>query len=218
MQGIIITRGDNVYSYTKKGNKKARQYVLLGFSAVLVLSVGILSYSYMQNQNKPADQSVFAEAKIPVITLPPTSEKAIRPYNGEGKIVLDYYDGKTGDVESISEFEGVYRANQGIDYAMDNQNFDVVAIYGGSVSDVRDDALFGKTVVIKTGDVTITYQSLADTKLKKGDAVKQGDVISQASTNIYNKDLGNHVHIAVVKNGKIIDPESIYNQKASEIK
>ena len=112
----------------------------------------------------------------------------------------------------------MYRANQGIDYAMDNQSFDVVAIYGGSVSDVRDDALFCKTVVIKTGDVTITYQSLADTKLKKGDAVKQGDVISQASTNIYNKDLGNHVHIAVVKNGKIIDPESIYNQKASEIK
>ena len=207
-----------MYSYTNKGNRKIRRSVLLGFSAVLVLSVGFLTYSYLQEQNKPEDKSVFAQAQVPVITLPTTAEKALRPYQGNAKVVLDYYDGSQGEIESISEFEGVYRANQGIDYALENQNFDVLAVWSGEVSDVRDDALFGKTVVVKSGDMTITYQSLGETKLKKGDKVKQGEVISQAAANIYNKDLGNHVHVVVTKNGKLIDPESIYGLKASEIK
>lgn len=208
-----------MYMYTKKKSPKLKKRILLGLSACLCLMVGVMSYSYMnRSQPKAKDTPVFAENEMPVIDLPAKAEKAIRPYTVEAKIVLDYFDGSAGDVESISEFEGTYRANQGCDYAFENQEFDVIAIYSGEVSDVKEDALFGHSVTIKTNDISITYQSLKDVTVKKGDKVSQGDIIGKASANIYNKDLQNHLHVVVEKNGTIMDPENIYGLKVSEIK
>ena len=54
--------------------------------------------------------------------------------------------------------------------------------------------------------------------VKKGDKVNQKDPIAKAGSNIYNKELGNHLHIVVEKNGKIIDPELMYGKSNAEIK
>ena len=130
---------------------------------------------------------------------------------------MDFYDGSESEVDSFSQFEGVYRMNQGIDYAYQNEAFDVLAIFSGSVEEVKEDAMFGHTVKVKSDDLTITYQSLSAPTLQEGDAIKQGDVIAQAGVNIYGKDLGNHVHIVVSKGDRLIDPESIYGLAVKDI-
>lgn len=217
IKGILTNRGDEMYSYTKK-KKFPRRKMIVGLSALLVVAVAFLSYEYTLNKEK--DTAVFQENDIPVLTLPAseTKEKGQKPFQVEAKVVLDYFDGKDSDVESITEFEGVFRGNQGMDYALDNQAFDVMACFSGKVSDVKDDSVFGKSVTISTDDLDITYQSLGETSLKKGDEVKQGAIIGKAGANIYNKDLGNHLHIVTTKTGTIIDPETIFDKTIEEIK
>ena len=52
---------------------------------------------------------------------------------------------------------------------MNDQVFEVQAVFSGEVSDVRNDELFGNTVVIQSGDLIITYQSLDAIQVKKGE-------------------------------------------------
>lgn len=205
-----------MYSY-KKEHKMNKRRLILALSCLLVIAVTFLSYEYALTRNEQ-DTAVFKEEAIPVLALPNTVQKGIHPYDVEANIILEYFDGKDGEIANMTKFEGVYRANQGIDYALDDQAFKILAIFSGNVSDVSEDPMFGKSVTITNGDLAITYQSLADIAIKQGDSVNQGDVIAKASTNIYNKDLGNHLHVVVEKNGVIIDPKSIYEKTLEEIK
>ena len=187
-------------------------------SCLLVVAVAFFSYEYTVKKDK--ETAVFKEESVPVLTLPvsDTKETGMKPFKGEAKLVLDYFDGKDSDVDSITEFEGIYRGNQGMDYAMDNAPFEVLACFSGKVSEVKDDSVFGKTVTITTQDLEITYQSLGEISVEKDAEVKQGDVIGKAGANIYNKELGNHLHIVTSKTGKIMDPELVFGKTVDEIK
>lgn len=204
-----------MYSYTNKTNhRKAR----LISSLALLLTLAAIGTSYYLSMGDKKDEAVSTkDVSVPVIALPSSEEKAIRPYKVEAAIVLDYYDGEETEAPSMTKFEGTYRANQGIDYAYQEEAFDVLAIFSGKVIDVKEDPLFGHSCTIQSDDVLITYQSLQDMKLSVGDEVKQGDVLSLASTNIYNKELGNHVHIVVEKNGERMNPEDLYDKKLNEL-
>lgn len=192
--------------------------MIFTLSAALVLMAGLMTWSFQNNLKE--ETPVFNETEVPVITLPDTQseETAKRPYSVEAQLVLKYFDENNEGSDDVTLFEGKYRPNEGCDYSFNDEAFDVLAVLSGEVTDVKEDPMFGNSVSIKSGDVTITYQSLKDLGLKKGDQVKQGDVISQAAANIYNKDLNNHVHIVVEKNGVTINPESIYDKALSEIK
>lgn len=185
--------------------------------ALLALSIATVSYLAQQKPNVEVPV-IKEEPTIPVISLPQGEEKAIRPYKVEAVVVLDYYDATTGEVANMTKFEGTYRANQGIDYAFDNQEFEVLSIFSGEVSEVTIDPLFGNSCTITSGDVSITYQSLKDMSKVVGDQVTQGEVLSLASTNIYNKELENHAHIVVEYKGERMDPEALYGFALSEIK
>lgn len=203
-----------MYTYTKKSNV-TKNLAIIGLLLALVLAM-LISYKLINPQKSAVP--VTKKEDLPVIKLEDTKQKAIRPYKVGAKIVLDYFDGNSSEIGNVTEFEGVYRANQGIDYALDNQEFDVVAILEGKVVDAYADSVFGNTLKIESENVIITYQSLKDLRYKKGDTIKQGDNISLASTNIYNAALKNHVHIVVTKDLKLVDPENIYGKTISEIK
>lgn len=205
-----------MYSYTKK-NKKVKR--MITGTLMVALLAAVAGISYMSLPSDEVDQPVSTtQVDVPVISLPKTEEKAIRPYKVDAVIALDYYDGSDSDVANMTKFEGTYRANQGIDYSYNDEAFDVLAIFSGEVSEVKEDPLFGYSVSIKSGDVLITYQSLQDMSHVVGDQIKQGDALSLAAANVYNKDLGNHVHIVVEKNGVRIDPETIYGLSLEELK
>ena len=120
------------------------------------------------------DTAVFKES-VPVLSLPDTTQKGIHPFNVEAKTVLEYFDGKDHEVDSMTKFEGVYRANQGIDYACNDEAFDVLAVFAGDVSKLkRRYAVWKESYHHQGKDLSITYQSLDDVALKQGDKVNQG--------------------------------------------
>lgn len=206
----------NMYTYTKKKNSTKKKMIFT-LSFVLLLGVGVLSYTFQQMEPKE-DTPVFNENPLPVIALPDSTEKGIRPYTVEAVIALNHYDPSNEEADDMTLFEGKYRGNEGIDYAFNDEAFDVVAIFSGTVSDIKEDPLFGHSITITSGDLVITYQSLSEITLTNGAEVKQGDVLGKASANVYNKDLNNHVHIVAKKGTTLLNPETLYDKTTSEIK
>lgn len=207
-----------MYSYKKK-KRFPKRSLMVFMSCLCMCAAAYLTYEYTV-QNEKAQTPVFNEDTSFVLKLPQsdTIEKGVLPFSAEAKVVLDYYDGSDTKVASLTKFEGVYRGNQGMDYAFNDEAFDVLASFSGEVTDVKDDNIFGKTVTVKSDELTITYQSLSEIAVKKGDKLKQKAIIGKAGTNIYNKDLGNHLHIVVEKNKVLIDPELIFNKALKDIK
>lgn len=204
-----------MYSY-RKDKKLNKRKVIVTMGCVLAIAVSFFSYEYAIMRNEQ-ETPVFKEEDVPVLALPDTTQKAIQPFDVSANVVLDYYDGNESQTVNMTKFEGVYRANQGIDYALDDQAFDVKSVFAGEVREVKDDAIFGKSITIASDDLSITYQSLGAIAVKQGDHVNQGDVLAQAGTNIYNKELGNHLHMVVEKNNVIINPKNIYGKTLEEI-
>lgn len=206
-----------MYSY-KKEKKFPKRKLIVSLLCLFAVSVSYLSYEYYE-QTKPKDTAVFNEETMPVLALPSSaSQTLVKPFLVDAQIAIDYFDGKESERETVNEFEGIYRGNQGIDYTFQEDAFEIIASMQGTIQHVVEDPIFGKSVTIVHEDISVTYQSLSEIAVKDGDVVQQNDVIGKAGKNIYNKELGNHVHVVVEKNGKIMDPKLVYNKAIDEIK
>lgn len=155
--------------------------------------------------------------------IPVISEKKvfIKPYTDENiQILQNYYDYKGNkDIQekSLILYENTYLQNSGVDYGNDNI-FDVVAIYDGTVLDVSNDDILGKIIEVQhTNNLIAYYECLGDTKVKKDDYISQGQIIATSGTCNISKNIGNHLHLEIANNGKIINPESIYEKTIEEI-
>lgn len=205
-------------SYEKKALKwKKRSIVIL--SLFLVAAVGTLTY-WMNQQNTDGSEPTVAQNESVPLKLPDTAKEETiqRPYGVEAKIAVDYFDGTDGEADAFTKFEDVYRSSQGIDYTFNKEAFAVKAMVSGTISDIREDELFGKTVELTCDDLVITMQSVSDVKVKKGDTVKQDDTLASAGTCVYSKDLGNHLHLVVEYDGQIVDPQNVFDKTVSELK
>ncbi len=101
-----------------------------------------------------------------------------------------------------------WRTHDGIDILAE-QGEVVRSAADGKVESITKDDLYGTTVVIDHGmGIKSTYSNLADTPtVKEGDSVKAGDVIgSVGSTAICEISQGSHIHVAMSKDGKSVNP------------
>lgn len=202
-----------MYAYKKKMKKKV---VLIGtLSMALVASVALVVLLNQPNDKKVA---IIKEEDEMVITLPENEQKIVSPFKVEATVVKAYFDGKDHEVDDFTNLEGVYRPNQGIDYAFNDTSFDVLCMVDGVVSEVKEDALFGNSITITSGNVKITYQSLDAINYQKEDVIKQNDVIGKASLNAYNPELKNHVHIVASVNEQLKNPASLVGKTVEELK
>ena len=246
-----------MYMYEKKSTKgKAAAVILMTMILILISGFFIANSTLFNNRPVlPVNQpDAVASLHIPVVL--PADETVAAPFAINAKEVLHFFEKtKSEDVlaQAVTEFEGVYRPNQGLDYAYDGKVFEATAMLGGTVTEVKEDAMFGKSVTVKTGeDLEITVsdngagmtpemiqsvmagrarnngedrystgiasQSLSQVSVKKDQVVNQNDVLGLAGENIYNKDLGIHLHVVVQKDGQLIDPATIIGMKPAEIK
>ena len=196
-------------------NRKAKRKVFIGIGLVILVGVGFMGYQHFT----PKEEPVFREELV--LNLPDTEKinevidtkvQFILPFE-KGNVVVDYFDGETGEIISVIEFEGVYRPSQGVDISNNGESFNVYSASDGVVLDVMQDTMLGNGIRVQSGEYIITYQSLDNIKLKKGDVVKQKDVLGSSSSNIYQASLKNHLHLVVEKNGTRIDPNSIFKFK-----
>ena len=123
----------------------------------------------------------------------------------EYTISMDYTD---GDDFVYSSTLNEWTTHKGIDFVAKGSK-DVKAVADGTIESVTTGAEHGTKIVIDHGQgIKSIYSSLADNAtVKKGDVVKKGDKIGEASDSSYLefKD-GPHVHFEMTKDGKHISP------------
>ncbi len=143
------------------------------------------------------------------------------PFSKDNITISRYYYHKDDSLEdkekSIVYYEGSYMPNTGIDYTSD-EVFDVLAVYDGTVIDVNEDELLGKSVKIRhNNDVISVYQGLDNVEVLKGEIIYQGQKIATSGRSIINKDLGNHLHFEIYVNGETKDPITCIGKEIGDI-
>lgn len=187
---------------------------------IYLIEKSIAKDSFKENNDNYGyvSKTIFDET-IPVMNEA-EGVQLIRPYTDEQvKIVKNYYDYK-GEEEtqknSIFFHEDTYMQSTGISYG-GVEEFDVVAILDGTVTNVKEDELLGNIVEIKhSNNLTSVYQSLKDVNVKKDDKVSQGQPIAKAGTSNIDTSLKNHVYFELIKDGKVVNPEEIFNNQTQQ--
>ena len=149
-----------------------------------------------------------------------TGEVILKPYLGENvKIVKDYYDymGESNSQENaLIYYENTYMQNSGVAYKH-TEVFDIVSILDGTVIEVTENEILGKTIKIRhENDLVSIYQSLSEINIKQDDYVLRGQVIGKSGTSpLYSND--SNLHFEIYNQGKNIDPEQCYNKTQDEL-
>lgn len=201
----------------------AKVSILTAFLIICLLSVVFLTDNKTNTVLKNDEDFTYVNDYIfdnyyPVINQ---EEKIARPYTDENvSIYKNFYDKDATEEEqqnSIIYHEGIYMQNSGVDYKSEEQ-FDVVASVTGTVTNVTEDTLLGKTVEIRnSNEIIIMYQSLGEVLVKKGDNVTQGQVIAKSGTCTLNSEVKQGLHFEMYKNGSVINPEKYYDKTVKDL-
>ena len=153
---------------------------------------------------------------VPTISNEP---RIARPYtNGAVKIVKNFYDyqaDSSSQEGSIVYYGNTYMQNSGVDYGMDSE----FEILDGTVTEVDDDEVMGKTIKIKhSNELVSVYQSMGSVDVKVNDSVTQGSVLGKSGTSNVSSDLGNHLHFELYYQGSVVNPENYYDKLLGELK
>lgn len=206
---------------------KFRVPILFGSALVIFMCGLLIMENMMKDINQESDQPASSVVEPGNDTTKTTgaedsaNEVLVRPCQSEVKLVRYFYrssDDSERQSASLDYFEGVYRPSLGVDFSQDGTAFDVMAAVSGTIKEVKTDPLFGKCLVLEGNNgMVLTYQSLSDIHVKTGDTVKQGTVIATSGENVYEAELGNHLHFVLEKDGVAYDPELNFNKKTSEL-
>lgn len=207
--------------------RKLKKWVIPSLYALAIIailgSVYLIENAMNSNKNFKEDDhygkvnNTIFDDSIPVIN---SSSTLIRPYKDASiKIVKNYYNYKGSEEDqqnSLIYYDDTYIQNSGVSYG-GKDNFEVIAVLDGTVTEVKEDKLLGNIVQIKhANDIISVYQSLGTVNVKKDDSVKQGDVIGTSGTSNISKDLGSHLDFELIKSGQIVNPEEYYDKVPSE--
>lgn len=205
---------------------KRKSYVIPTIYLLILFTITAGAYFTREYYTKEVDNygnitfvsnSIFSRS-IPIINIP---DLIHNPYAINDITIARYYYNDEDDIEkkekSIVYYDNTYMPNTGIDYIY-SETFDVLVIYDGTVVDVSEDELLGKTVKVRhNSEIISVYQGLGEIEVNKGDILFQGQKIGLSGTNRINKELGNHLHFEIYKNGSTIDPLSCIDKKISDI-
>ena len=192
--------------------------LILGTSMVLIGRI-INNHKFKGNEEMEyVDKEIVTDNEyIPVVNTQPTIRKPFLIDNITiNKTFYNQEDDKNNQEKSIIEYQGTYMQNTGVDYKY-NEVFDIVSILDGTVIEVTDNDVLGKTIKIRhNNDLISTYQSLSEVSVKIDDTVLNGQVIGKSGTcSLYSKDY--NLHFELSYQGKNIDPEKTYNKTEDEL-
>lgn len=154
---------------------------------------------------------------IPVVNQVAT---ILKPYlNGNVKInktFYDYLDESSNQENSIIIYENTYMQNSGVDYTY-TEDFEVISILDGTVIEVTENELLGKTIKIRhNNDIISIYQSLSEVTVNKDETILRGQVIGKSGTcSIYSNN--SNLHFELSYQGKNINPEMYYDKTEDEL-
>ena len=201
--------------------KRGKTYaLLLGCFGILfgtVFYIKSLSNKSYKDDYNYIDKPILNDLK-PVIK---DTKTITRPFLDENvKIKVNYYDYKSTEDEQKSAliyFENTYLQNSGVVYGMDN-DFDVVSILDGVVTEVKEDKTLNTIVTIKhENNVISVYQGLKDVTVKKDEEISAGTVIGKSSESNMLKNYKSTILFELIVNGTNVNPENYYNKTIDEL-
>ena len=201
--------------------KKGKTYaLLLGCFGILfgtVFYIKSLSNKSYKDDYNYIDKPILNDLK-PVIK---DTKTITRPFLDENvKIKVNYYDYKSTEDQQKSAliyFENTYLQNSGVVYGMDN-DFDVVSILDGVVTEVKEDKTLNTIVTIKhENNVISVYQGLKDVTVKKDEEISAGTVIGKSSESNMLKNYKSTILFELIVNGTNVNPENYYNKTIDEL-
>ena len=160
---------------------------------------------------------VNEEIYIPVVVQTNIINK---PYINEAvsvnKAFYDQNAENTTQENAIIFYENTYMQNSGIAYKH-NEKFEVVSILDGTVIEITDNEILGKTIKIRhENDIISTYQSLSEVNINVDNTVVRGQIIGMSGTSkLYNTDY--NLHFELSHQGKNVNPELYYNKSTDEL-
>ena len=160
---------------------------------------------------------VNEEVYIPVVVQ---TNIITKPYINEAvsinKVFYDQNAENSTQENAIIFYENTYMQNSGIAYKH-NENFEVVSILDGTVIEITDNEILGKTIKIRhENDLISTYQSLSEVNIKIDDTIVRGQIIGMSGTSkLYNTDY--NLHFELSHQGKNVNPELYYNKSTDEL-
>ena len=203
---------------------KLKPYVIPSIYVVLITVFVISAMTTFEDVPEEVEDVTYVSNVIlsndtPVVSTEETL--VIRPYNDTevkiGKNFYNYQDNEENQKNSIVYYENTYIQNSGIDYIKDDV-FEVISILDGTVISVDNNELLGNTIEIKHDNNLISvYQSLGIVTVKEGDSIIQGQVLGKSGACEINKELGNHLHFELFKEGQVVNPEEYYNKNIKDL-
>ena len=104
--------------------------------------------------------------------------------------------------------------HNGLDIAV-AENTQAVAVKSGIVTEVRNSETLGKVLKYETEDgYTVMYAHLNDVLVKKGENVKQGQIV--AMTGNTGLSTGPHIHYSIWRGDMLINPMQFVDLKYTE--
>jgi len=140
------------------------------------------------------------------------STNYVAPINGT--IILDYSDKALIYSKTLKQ----WTTHMGIDISA-NKGDNVKAMAAGTVEDAYKDNMKGYTVIIDHGNgLKSIYANLESAdKVKKGDTVKQGNIIGTVGESaIFEIKDDTHLHFEVKLNGKNVNPNNYFKLPVKE--
>lgn len=195
------------------------------FVFILVGMVGVtigVSRSIIKSLN--VDNNSYVLRDIADYYLPVNSEideTIKRPFSNENvSIHVNYYDKESeanSQINSLIKYEKTYLPNTGVLYGSDT-SFDILAIYEGEVTNIKEDEMFGKTIEIKHKNNLISkYSSLSNVNVSVGDTVQTGEIIGTSGNNSVVGISQNMLLCELIYNGEYVNPEKYFNTNIDEL-
>lgn len=219
--------------------KNANIYAALGICAVAVAVAALVSFG--KDNGKPTVKNpdfsritvrwsdTFEEETVPqtyavdigVTGVPDereTEAEVLKKTEGfalpmGNDIIKDFSGGEM----VFSKTMGDWRVHDGIDFGGAAGNT-VDAVADGRITKVYDDIFWGTVVEIDHGDsMTVRYCGLKKgTTLSEGSLVKKSEKIGTLGSIPIESADGDHLHLEIISDGKIVDPLEAMNKVRSE--
>ena len=105
--------------------------------------------------------------------------------------------------------------HDGLDIAV-SEGTAVVAVKSGTVTEVRTSATYGKLLRYETTDgYTILYAHLSEILVKKGENIKQGQVVARSGNT--GLSTGPHLHYGIYRDGTLLNPMEYLPKGTAEV-
>ena len=218
----------------KRLMRKKWLYPALYLSVAALVLVGVFWYQQGGNdledqiaeqpQSEVQDEFLTADNEKDTVPAMEHQENLQMPVADEqaASIVTKFYDYDASEQDQESAlvlYNNKYYQSEGVDITReDGEAFEVTAALSGTVTEVKEDPLYGNVIEITHDeDVTTVYASLEDVEVLAGSDVTQGDVLGSAGRNSFGQASGVHVHFEVRSDGQPVNPEDFFGQPMSKI-